>query len=409
MGNFTNVALWNALRSKYADFASISPKGTAELFTEKGWGEISRDNLPALNKFFSLSMQWAFNKANIATVKTRLEASGIAEVYGQESGGYLQRISMEVIKGTSPKFDLVDGTSVDPYKIRNAAKAANVKERFFEIDNFSWQSIITIQEFQLKKIWVNEVGVSVFLAGLMAGLENGYKVQKEVNLYKALHEAINSVDKPLQDTQKITLASWTDAGVTEAELLDFIAQVQDLATEMDIAITQPGFNANKFDTSVNKEDHILLVRAGILNKIKRMKALNIHYDGASKMLELPFETMEVADFGGLVHYVESEEGQTTELFPHYDEYGTVDGWSTSEGGDKEYDLNAEEVSVKDLDKSVLACVVQKGLIFEDIQNPYRVEAIHNPLGLYDNYIASAPHNMIRYDANYDLITISKPQ
>ena len=397
---FTNVALWNALRAKYKSFESITSEATADTFTEKGWGEISRNNIPALNQFFELSIRIALNKMDIAKVNTRLEESGLVEVYVGNKGGYLQRISIESISPISPGFiNLQNGQSVDPFIVRKPES----KERFFECGNFNYQSLITLQEYQVKTIFLDQNGMSSFVAGIMAGLENGYKVQKELNCYKAIHECINSTEKPLQDTQKLTLASWTDGNVTEAELLDFITQLQDLATAMDTSITQPGLNANKFDTATKKEDCIVLVRAGIMNMIKRMKALNVHYDGAANMLEIPFKVVEVQDFGGIEHYKGA-----TKLYPHYDALGAVDGWAESEVGEKKYDLNSAEVTVKDLDAKVLAVVAQKGLIFEDIKEPYTVQPIYNPRGMYNNYWANAANNMIRYDANYTCVTVSQP-
>lgn len=400
---FSNAEMWNALRAKFPSFKSLTSEATADFFTERGWGEISRNNIPALNEFFELSMRVAFQKIDIAKVKTRLKESGLVQTYGTENGNYLQRISMEVIKPLSPAYrKLTNGNSVDPFVIRKP----EAKERFFQ-KNSDYASGITIQDFQVKNIFLNEYGMSSFLAGIMAGLENGYREQMELNVYQCLHEAINSVATPLQDTQKITLTSWTDGAVTEAELLDFITQLQDLATAMDTSITQKGFNANAFETAVDKEDHVVLVRAGIMNAIKRMKALNVHYGEGSQMLEIPFKVVEVQDFGGLTYYF-GDPDDNYKLYPHYDSLGAVDGWALSDGGAKEKELDDPSITLVDTDANVLAVVAQKGVIFENIVNPYAVEPIRNPRGLYNNYWASAPDNYIAYDANYDLITISKP-
>lgn len=399
--NFTNVDLWNALRKKFKSFESITSEATKDTFSTKGWGEISRDNVPALNQFFELSMRVAFNKIDIAKVNTRLEEIGLVEVYGQQNGGYLQRISVESISPISPGFiNLTDGSSVDPFVVRKP----EAKERFFECGNFNYQSLITIQEFQVKTIFLDEYGMSSFIAGILAGLENGYRMQKELNIYKAVHECINSTAKPLQDTQKIALSSWTDAGVTDAELKEFIAQLQDLATAMETSITQKGFNANAFDTAVSPEDHIVLMRAGIANKIKRQLMVGAFNP---EDLTIPFKIVEVQDFGGLKYYF----GDTDDhpLFPHYDALGAVDGWALSEGGDKAKELDDPAIRVADLDSDVLAVVAQKGLIFEDIKEPYSVQPIYNPRGMYNNYWANAANNMIRYDANYDCIVVTKPQ
>ena len=401
---FTNESLWNLLRSKYKSFENITAKATADTFTEKGWSEISRDNINVINSFFELSLKVLFQKLDIAKVNTRLEESGLVEKYGSEYGGFLQRISIESIAPVSPGFiNLQNGDSVDPFIVRKPT----AKERFFEVGNFQYQSMITIQDFQAKSIFLDPMGMSSFLAGIMAGLENGYRQQKELNCYKALHECINSTSAPLQDTQKLTLASWTDGAVTEAELLDFLTQLQDTAEEMDIALTQPGYNANGYDTAYNKDDFVVLVRAGILNQIKRMKALNVHYEGGDKMLEIPFKNvMSVSDFGGSKYYF----GDTTDypLFPHYASNGEVDGWSLSEGGPKEKELKDPAVRHVDEDSAVLAVIAQKGLIFEDFREPYTVQAIHNPRGLYNNYFASQPNATVKYDANYGCIIVQKP-
>lgn len=400
---FTNAEMWNALRAKFPSFKSMTAEATADFFSERGWQELTRSNIPALNSFYELSMRVAFQKIDIAKVKTRLKEAGLVETYGEENGNYLQRISMEVIKPLSPAYrGLQNGGSVDPFKVRKP----EAKERFFQ-RNSDYASGITIQDFQLKNIFLQTNGMSAFIAGIMAGLENGYKEQMELNVYQCLHEALNSVSKPLQDTQKITLTSWTDGSVTEAELLDFITQLQDLATAMDTSITQKGFNANAFETAVDKGDHVVLVRAGIMNMIKRMKALNTHYQGGADDLGIPFKVVEVQDFGGLEYYF-GDPASGYKLYPHYDDLGAVDGWALSAGGDKEKELDDPAITIVDTDANILAVVAQKGVIFENISNPYTVEAIRNPRGLYNNYWASAPDNTIAYDANYDLITISKP-
>lgn len=401
---FTNQAMWDALREKYPSFKSITAKATADLFSERGWQQISRENIDAVNQFYLLSMRVSLNKIDIAKVKTRLKESGLVETYGDEIGAnYLQRISIENIKPISPQYrNLQTGGTTDPFKLR---LPDNAKERFFQ-KNMDFASLVSISDFEQKNIFINEYGMSSFISGIMQGLENGYKEQVELNVYKCLHEAINSQVSPLQDTQKIELTSWTDGAVTEAELLDLVAQLQDIGTAMDTSITQKGFNANGFETAVDKEDHIVLIRAGIMNQIKRMKALNTHFAEAAGMLDFPFD--KVVEF----NHIEPKYyfGDTTDypLFPHYDDLGTVDGWALSEGGAKEKSLDDPSIRVVDEDANVLAIVAQKGVIFENISNPYRVEPARSAPGLYTDFWASAPDNLLAYDANYDLITISKP-
>lgn len=395
--NFTNAELWNALRAKYPSFKSHTAEATADLFTEKGFMELSRNDINALNEYFELSMRVVFQKIDLAKIKTRLQEAGLVENYGTPMGGYTQRISIEAIAPVSPAFKgLVDGSTVDPFVIRKPKS----KERFFG-KNFDYQNMITIQEFQAKQMFIGESSMSAYLTGLMNGLELGYRTQLELNIYECIHAAINSAG--LQDTQKIALASWTDAGVTDAELKDFIAQAQDLGTAMDTCITESGFNENKFKTGYNKEDFVMLVRAGIKNKIKRQLMVGAYNP---ENLTIPFEMIEVNDFGGLQYYF----GDTDDypLYPHYDALGAVDGWALSDGGAKEKELDDPAIRVVDTDANVLAVVAQKGVIFTETQNGYSVKPIYNPRGEYTTYFCNSMNNGIKYDKNYGLIVITKP-
>ena len=396
--NFTNVELWNALRAKYPSFKSHTAEATADLFTERGFTELSRNDVNSLNEFFELSMRVAFQKLDIAKIKTRLQEAGIVEGYDTPMGGYVQRISIEAITPVSPAFEkLTDGGSVDPWVIRKPS----AKERFFN-RNMSVQNMITIQEYQAKTMFIGESSMSAYLTGIMNGLELGYKIQLELNIYEVLHTAINSAG--LQDTQKIALASWTDAGVTDAELKDFIAQLQDLGTAMDTCITESGWNENKFKTAYNKDDFVVLIRSGIKNKIARQLMVGAFNP---ENLALPFNTVEVNDFGGLKYYF----GDTDDhpLYPHYDSLGAVDGWALSEGGAKEKELDDPAIRVVDEDADVLAVVIQKGAIFTEAPLAgVAVKPIFNPRGEYTTYYLNAAEGAIKYDKNYGLIVITKP-
>ena len=56
---------------------------------------------------------------------------------------------------------------------------------------------------------------------------------------------------------------------------------------------------------------------------------------------------------------------------------------------------------------MIAIIADKGWLFESIQNPYRVEPIRNPAGLYQNYWASAPNNAILVDALYNVVAVKR--
>jgi hypothetical protein len=69
--------------------------------------------------------------------------------------------------------------------------------------------------------------------------------------------------------------------------------------------------------------------------------------------------------------------------------------------------NVEQVYWQDPNADVLAIVADKGWMFEGTQNPYNVEPIRNPRGLYTNMWASSVGNTVAIDPLYNVVTISK--
>ena len=403
MANATNVTLWNLCRKVSPSFKSHTAEATADMFTAKGFESISRTDISAVNEWFEISMRVAFQGLKVATAKNPLAGVGLVETYSTPNGGFTQRMAINSIKPISPAYEgLVNGATVDQQIVRKP----EVSERFWQ-HNFSYQSLITLQDFQVKQVFVSDYGMSEFIAGIMSALETGYTIQEYENVMEALNRAINSVSHPLQDTQVLEMSSWTDAGVTDAELLEFIANAQDLATAMEISPQTDAFNAAKFKTAVSGvSNYVMLVRAGITNKIKRQLMVGAYNPDN---LTIPFKIKEVEDFGGIQHYADIS-GTATLLYPHYDSLGEVDGWATSDGGDKAYDLGASEVYTVDPNADVLAVIAQPGLIFENIQNAYSVQpAPYNARGLYQNLFANAPQNTVAVDYYYNMVVIKKPQ
>lgn len=425
MAALSNVQLWNYLRDTNPNFKSHTAKGTADLFTEKGFEALSRTDVNAINDFFTLSMRVAFQKLNVSKAKNPLGDSGLVEVYDTPNGGYVQRMAIFSIKPTTPRFkNLSNGTSVDPFTVRKPETA----ERFFG-QNFDYQSYISNQSFQIKTIFISEYGMSEYVAGILQGLINGYTVQNYTNVLNVLSGGINSVNYPLKDSQQIALSSWTDGAPTDAELQDLILNLKDLATSFEVSAQTGAFNAMGFETTCEASDFVCLMRAGIKNRIQlglRVGAFN------PEDLTIPFAIKEVENFGGLRPYVEVE-GEQIDLQPIYDKNGeqvayvdanvTVNSYATYNTTTEKWVVNVTssgttadtsetykngEVSFEDVNENIIAVVARKGIIFENIQNPYQVNPIFNPAGLYTNYWASSPNNAINYDPLYDLVTISAP-
>lgn len=422
LAGLTNVQFWNECRKNNAQFESYTSVGTKDTFTEKGFEAIKASDLNILNKFFELSLRVAFQKTDIARAANPLSDSGLVEVYNTPNGGFVQRIAVDSISPISPVYNgLTNGSSVDPFKVRKPKSS----QRFFE-QNYDYQNLITIQEFQVRQIFLDEYGMGQYIAGILQGLETGRIKQEYVNIKEVLNAGINSTEYPLKDTQKIATQLPDDLStVTDEQLRGFIEEIMDLMTAMNTQVSSSQYNAAGFDTKVDNSEYVLLVRAGILNKIKtrlRVGAFN------PEDLAIPVDRIvEMSDFGGLYPY--AEEAHTTRLYPIYDSFGSETGYfisetngstliskTSSDGTILGYQLPVSEnmsqvngavskdnVFWKDENAEVKAMVAQKGLIFENIQNPYVVNPIYNPAGLYTNYWASSPNNGINYDYYYNVV------
>lgn len=401
----TNAKLWDMIRNRFPEFKSHTAKATAELFTEAGYEQLQNGSYPnALNDFFELTLRVYLQQVNISRAVDTLSRDGFGEYYEQPLGGFIQRMSISSFKPISAKFKgLVNGSSVDPFVVRKP----DIKERFFKC-NFDFQNLITMpDDFQMKQIFISEFGMSEFMGGLMTALENGYTVQLYENKLEAINAGINSVAFPLQDTQKMNVSLSADP--TAAELSAFILAVRNVVDAMTLGPQNNGFNAAKFMTVQDKSRLKLLLRPGIKNAIAvKLLANAYHIDE----LNLPIDIVEVPHFGGLVAYGSYDESNDTYsdlLYPVYDNLGSVIGFSTVEndpdGAESEHFVAEDNVYWKDPNKDVIGIIADKGYLFYSVQNPYRVEPIRNPRGLYTNFWASSMNNTVAIDHVYNLVEI----
>lgn len=403
----SNAEFWDEARKASPTFRSHTAKATAELFTERGFEALTRSDIDAVNEFFELSLRVGFQMLTASKARNPLATTGLVQVYDTPNGGFVQRIAVNSIKPVSPAYKgLSDGDSVDPFIVRKPTS----DERFFG-KNFDYQSFVTIQDFQVKEIFIAEYGMGAFVAGIMEGLRNGYTIQEYENTLECLSAALNSVDHPLQSTQVVEMSSWTDGAVTNAQLLEFIKSVKDVNTAMATAPQSSAFNAAGFATVVDTSDLILLTRAGI----KTMIDLQLEVGAFNPdRLSLPFAVHEVQDFGGITVQWSDDSGEgdpvITNAYPVYSAIGEQIGWATTAtvAATGTPDLDEEDLIYTDTNSDVLAVLIQKGAIFESAQNPYIVKSIDNPRGLYRNYWASRPNTGINFDTYYTMVVFKKP-
>lgn len=395
LNGVTNAQLWNLCRNYDTNFKKHTSEATSDYFNEKSFEALKRTDINTIDNFFEISLRVAFQMLNVSKAKNVFENKGLVQVYNTPQGGYTQRITITDLKPVNPQFiELVDGSSVDPYIIRKP----KVEERFFE-QNFNFQNCITLQEDRIKRIFIMEDGMSSFISGVMSSLETSYKKQECVNIYNCLDKILTSNKYPMQDSQIVEVKMADSNNPTNDELASFILSTQDLLSAMDTSISSTAFNSAKFNTYVESSDLVMLIRPQLKNRIKvnlRVGAYN------PEDISIPLEQIEVQNFGGLEPY--SDAAFTTPVNPHYGPLGEQDGWTTTAA--PETILTDDQIFWKDPHADVLAMIVQKGIIFENKQNPYEVQtAGYNPRGRYITYFANVANNSIVIDNIYTAVAI----
>lgn len=423
----TNSQLWDLARKASPTFKSHTAKATADLFTEKGFEALTRSDLNVINEFFELSLRVGLQMISTSKARNPLAATGLVATYDTPNGGFVQRIAVGSIKPVSPAYKGLEdyakgGSSVDPYIVRKPESS----ERFFG-QNFDYQSFITIQDYQVKTIFISEYGMGSYVAGIMEGLRNGYTIQEYENTLECLSKALNSETYPLQSTQIVEVDSWDsgEGGVVSGEdLISLIRAIKNVNTAMSVCAQTSAYNAAKFATIVDTSDLVLLTRAGIKTEIDlKLEVGAFNPD----RLSLPFEVKEVESFGGLI----PKNASDADMQVVYDSIGEVRGYIdasatinapafydkannrwlvniTSGGSTADTTFPAEPDHWEDPNEDVLAVLIQKGAIFENAQNPYTVRPIQNPRCLYTNYWASRPNNGINFDYYYTVVVFRKP-
>lgn len=435
--SLTNAQLWEYIKSRYPNFKSQTAKITGDIFTEKGFEQLSQLDGSILNDFFGLSLRVFLQKIDVAGVKDLLADQDFGESYDTPFAGISQRISINSIKPINPGYvGLQDGDSPDPFVVRKPDTA----ERFHQM-NFSYASLVSVPDESLfKNMFTAEDGMSRYLSGIMQGLQNGYTLQLYVNKLEALNAAMHSETFPLKDTQQYETAALTDAD----SIIAFIKVVRDIVSAMVFNPATAAFNSYGFESTQDKSRLRLLVKPELMNMIATISRLNSPED-----MSLPIPVVQVPNFGGLTPvltagdvYAKGTIRSDTEDEPTYTSYkaATVNASAVTiaEGYDPDtvteiFDDLGEKVATafttattvegvttyatyyipcnvqkySDPNEDILAVIADKGIVFTNTQNPYRVESIRNPRGLYTNFHATSPNNAVLVDHLYNLAVISK--
>lgn len=391
----SNAQLWDYLRGKYPNFAKNTAKATAELFTARGFEQLQSYDTSILNDYFGLSLRVFLQKVTSADVKDLLEGQGFGESYDTPYGGFIQRMSINSLQPVSPAYKgLSNGDAPDQFVVRKP----DVSEQLY-VQNFDYQSLVTMpDEATYKNMFINEFGMSEFMAGVMKALNNGYILQKYNNKLEALNAAINSATYALKDTQKyVETVSNTDS-LTADEIIAFIKLVRDIVDAMVYTPATGAYNQAGFETSQDKDRLKILMRTKFANRLATISRLNSMED-----MSLPIDIVKVPDFGGLVAKYDSDgAGTLVAAKPKYDTLGVRTGWTEADGTTV---LQESDIVWVDTNEKIQAVIADKGLIFESVQNPYTVEPARNARGLYTNYWASSPNNAISVDRYKNLVTI----
>lgn len=396
MAKQSNAQLWNALRASNPSFKSHTSEGTASLFTERGFSQLAQTDPRALSDFFGLSTRAALQIVNISHAQDPLASSGVGETFDAEYGGIIQRMATQSVKPTSPRYKgLQNGKSVDRWTVRKP----ETLERFWR-QNFDYQSYVTLQEFDMKQIFVSEYGMSEYLAGIVAGLENGYTVQRYVNKLECLHQGLKDPNLKTSQIVPITIKDLTD----QDQMTAFLYSVASIISAMRASAQTRCYNAMGYADVQDIGRLKLLVRAG-WSAALRMYTLAGTYNPAD--LDLGVDVVEVENFGGITY----TNAAGAALYPVYDTDGAQIGWSTTVNAtEAEYEDGDDTIVALDPHADVHAVLLDKGWMFESIQNGYRVMPTGlNEAGLYENFWASAPNNSINYDRLYNFVVFKNPE
>lgn len=209
-------------------FASYCPEGTQQRLTEAGVEMLAK--VPeAQNEFFGTIMRVFLEKVDVERARNPYEDIGLLEYWSMPDGEIAQRIAVQSVAPISPQYkNLQDGAWVNQDIIRKP----KISERFSPL-NYDLQNLVTLQEYNFKRILLQQGYAGAISAGIMQGMDTGRIILENTLVKYCINKAINSIEHPLQGSQVVSIP-WNSSldSVTDDELVNFLITISDIFGSM---------------------------------------------------------------------------------------------------------------------------------------------------------------------------------
>lgn len=361
-----------------------------------------------VNAWYGVVLAMRLQKITVADFKEVVNDLGIVESYESTAAAISERLYIYNIESLDPAWlgedgnGLKDGDTVDPWVVMHGT----MKSMFWKT-NFNFQTGVTIQPFETKQILSTDFGMDEITAGYIRQLYVTYGKERQLAILDCLNALINSEDFPLLESQKLAVSSWSDTdginSVTADEILELLSTINGVAMEIDASISTGAYNAEEYDTAVDKENMRILMRPEIMNKARfYLRAGTYNPDD----LNLLFDVKYLKNFGGMI----PTDSSGNVLYPvRTGKLKRFAGWSPNQGDATPVITDKKDVVWVDPNEDVLAIIIQKGAIFTTDQNGIRVRPTGpNPRAEYENFFFNLINAGIHFDPHYNVVIIVKP-
>lgn len=315
----TNANFVLAVREANPSFKAITPYVSAEYFKTHTVEAFLYDELSEhdRNTFMGLQMQIYIDRVVSPSINDVFAGTDLMQEKTHEFGAIAEHILVDNLPPINPFFvGLTNGKIVSPFITRTS----NQKDIFFEM-NAQYQNMYTRKPDEMRKVVSSEYGLSALDAALLQAVMNGKKEQDIEYQFELINTILHSDKFALQDTQVVDVA-WPE-NPTDDQIVELIRTFKDIKTTVKNTPISNKFNAQKYRTGWNIDDAVMVIKAGVKNKIETIARLNTPEGGVA----IPFKQVaEVLHFGGLIPYqgtadtvllTAAADGQTKEFTSEY--------------------------------------------------------------------------------------------